>query len=191
MTSKSPQHQQLIDAIERSIGMAVATPRDFNYLSQCLRNRLNVNISVSTLKRFWGYVPNRFQPSLFTLNSLSKFIGFESWEHFLNNDDGSKSPSDRIMSNCLNVPEGLVDGDCVKLAWAPDRECVIRYLGALKFEVVESHGTRLRVGDTFKCGLIIAGEPLYLDDLRQPGHKPSVYVCGQVSGVRFEVLKEE
>ena len=45
---------------------------------------------------------------------------------------------------------------------------------------------RLRAGDTFRCSLIVEGEPLYIDDLRQEGHPPVVYVCGKKSGVRFD-----
>ena len=48
--------------------------------------------------------------------------------------------------------------------------------------------TRLKVGDTFECSLIIEGEPLYLDNLRQDGHPPIAYVCGKKSGVFFEYV---
>lgn len=45
---------------------------------------------------------------------------------------------------------------------------------------------RLREGDTFECSLIIEGEPLYLDNLKQ-GELPAIaYVCGKKTGVFFE-----
>ena len=46
--------------------------------------------------------------------------------------------------------------------------CTIRYLG------------------TFECGLIVEGEPLYLDNLRQGTRPPIAYICGKKSGVNFE-----
>jgi hypothetical protein len=44
------------------------------------------------------------------------------------------------------------------------------------------------VGDTFLCGLIIEGEPLYLDELQHNNEPPVAYVCGKKGGVRFEKL---
>ena len=182
------KQQSLIEAVERAVGRKMTSPRDFEYLSTCLANRLNEGLSVSTLKRLWNYVPNRFAPTRHTLDVLARFVGYDGWEQFNEGQPQGRHPSGKILARHIAVPQDLTDGDRVKLTWAPDRECVVRYRGDLAFVVEASHGTRLRQGDTFRCGLIIDGEPLYLDDLRQPGHIPSTYVCGQVSGIRFERL---
>ena len=34
-------------------------------------------------------------------------------------------------------------------------------------------------------------QPLYLDDLRQQDRKPTRYVCGQIGGVRYELLEQD
>ena len=34
----------------------------------------------------------------------------------------------------------------------------------------------------------IDGGPLYLDNLRLPGHTPTIYVCGKISGVQLKVV---
>ena len=39
-----------------------------------------------------------------------------------------------------------------------------------------------------KCSLIIEGEPLYLDDLRQGNNPPIAYVCGKRTGVMYEYI---
>lgn len=169
------------------MGRPMAMPRDFEQLSEMLTERTGASLSVSTLKRLWGYVNNHFTPSSYTLNSLSQFVGYDSWQQF-SEQRHDIAPSDPIMSTSLNVADTLHAGDRLKIVWAPDRECVVRYHGDLLFEVEQSVATRLKPGDTFKCGLIISGEPLYLDDLRQPGHNPVAYVCGQLSGVRFQIL---
>jgi len=70
--------------------------------------------------------------------------------------------------------------------WQPDRTCDVKYLGEQQFVVVASENTQLREGDTFECSLIIEGEPLYLDNLKQ-GELPAIaYVCGKKTGVFFE-----
>ena len=75
------------------------------------------------------------------------------------------------------------------LSWAPNRICEVRYLGQLRFVVTCSENTRLKEGDTFQCGLIIEGDPLYLSHLLQGSDQPSNYVCGRLGGVRFEIKK--
>lgn len=179
--------QQLLRATEQALGQRVVTPRDFKALSERLTERLDTGLSVSTLKRLWGYVPNGFSPSTYTLNILSRFVGYDDWEQFCD-ERPAIPPSDPILVQRLNVADALSPGDRVRLTWAPDRECVIRYEGKLHFIVEQSAGTRLSAGDTFMCGLIIDGEPLYLDDLKHNGSRAMAYVCGQVSGVRFEVI---
>lgn len=68
-------------------------------------------------------------------------------------------------------------------------ECIVmEYLGDLTFRVVASANTRLLEGDTFRCSLIIEGEPLYLDDLRQGNNPSIVYVCGKRTGVMYEYI---
>ena len=37
----------------------------------------------------------------------------------------------------------------------------------------------LKAGDTFECSLIIEGEPLYLDHLKQDAQQTISYVCGK------------
>ena len=60
--------------------------------------------------------------------------------------------------------------------------------GDLQFRVIASENTRLKAGDTFECSLIIEGEPLYLDHLKQTGQLSISYVCGKLSGVFFEYV---
>lgn len=82
----------------------------------------------------------------------------------------------------------MIKGERLRLTWLPDRLCEIEYLGDLQFCVVSSENTRLKMGDTFECSLIIEGEPLYLDNLRQGKQQSIAYVCGKKSGVSFEYI---
>ena len=133
---------------------------------------------------------NNFNPTEYTLSVLARFVGYGSWEDFKAQRSAGRAPSDCILTDRVNVQADLVVGDRLLLAWAPDRVCVVRYLGGLRFEVEQSQATRLQPGDTFECGLLIDGEPLYLDNLCQPGCLPTVYVCGQIAGIRYELLSQ-
>lgn len=76
----------------------------------------------------------------------------------------------------------------VELMWHPDRVVTVRHEGYEVFTVVESINSKLSVGDTFRCGLIVEGEPMYLAQLKHEGGEPVSYVCGREGGVKFRVL---
>lgn len=171
--------------LEKAVGRSILTPRDFDFLRDCIYARLKVLISSSTLKRVWGYAPGG-NPRMSTYSTLASFLGYASWDAFLSSDP-EEPASDYVLSEYVYVPETMHPGEHLYLYWQPDRECVAEYLGDSKFQVVESKNTRLKPSDTFVCQMLIEGEPLYLDKLCQQGRLPVGYVCGKISGVHFNI----
>lgn len=179
--------QRLKKEIEAALGREMRTPKDFDYLRECIYSRLQVLISRTTLMRIWGYLDEKVIPRDSTLGILAQFLGYRNWEEFQQNSSLSEEEgSSPVLSRRLNVANDLALGDCLRLTWQPERVCDIRYLGELRFIVIDSKKTCLKKGDTFECSLIVEGEPLYLDNLRQGNHPPVAYICGKKSGVNFE-----
>ncbi|MBP5507800.1 MAG: hypothetical protein J6Y23_08160 [Prevotella sp.] len=172
-------------SVECMLHQEIRTPKDFMFLHEQVYARTHVMLSVTTLKRVWGYVSYDHAPSLRTLNTLAQFLGFQDYKQF-REKSLDEAPSDIVISNYIDVAEDLAEGDELTLYWSPDRECHIRCLGNNRFVVIASANTRLLPGNTFSCHFIIEGEPLYLSQLHQ-GDRPTVnYVCGKQGGVRFE-----
>lgn len=105
MTEKelpSAEQQQAIEAlreaIERTVGKKIQTPKDFDFLSQLIEERCGEHMSVSTLKRVWGYVTSNSLPRRSTLNILAQLIGKQDWDDFCasehNVDTGNTQKSD-------------------------------------------------------------------------------------------------
>ncbi len=69
--------------VEQRLGHAVRKPKDFAMLKEQIMSSSDDKISESTLKRIWGYVPSSSMPRPFTLSVLARFVGYESWERFL------------------------------------------------------------------------------------------------------------
>ncbi len=179
--------QRLKKEIEAALGREIRTPNDFEYLRERIYSRLQIMISRTTLMRIWGYLDEKVIPRESTLSILAQFLGYRNWEEFQQNSSPSEAEgSNPVLSRRLNVANDLALGDCLRLTWQPERVCDIRYLGELRFIVIDSKKTRLKKGDTFECSLIVEGEPLYLDNLRQGNHPPIAYICGKKSGVNFE-----
>lgn len=89
--SSSKELQQHIaalrESIETSVGKRIQTPKDFDYLSQVIEECQGEHISVSTLKRIWGYVASSSMPRRSTLNILAKQVGNRDWDDFCNREE--------------------------------------------------------------------------------------------------------
>lgn len=186
---------QLQTDIENALGRKLQTPKDFDFLRERIYARQHMLISRTTLMRIWGYVEEDVKPRKSTLNILTQFLGYRDWNEYLHNSVLPKEQqSSPVLNRRLSVAKVLNIGDRLRLTWQPKRVCDIEYMGELRFRVVDSVNTRLHEGDTFECSLIIEGEPLYLDNVRQEIDgiiRPAVaYVCGKQSGVMYEYLPQ-
>lgn len=180
-----PEIYELRLRIEASIKRKIETPADFDFLRGIIWERTHEQISTSTLKRLWGYVDGVDNARNSTLNVLSKALGYENWDAFiLKLKSENVDNSDLVMSESVSSGD-LKIGDRLMIAWQPNRVCRLKYLGDNQFEVMESQNSKLKVGDTFRCGLFILGEPVYINDLRQNNGtgEPKLFVIGNKSGL--------
>ena len=179
---------ELCQIIERRIGRKVVSSTDFVWLSEQIMERQHQTVGVNTLKRMWGYLgEGKVETRRATLDVLAQFAGYKDYATFCVAGDGDSSNT--IVTRHLNT-KTLEPGMMVRLEWLPDRVCVIEYLGNMRFVVREAEHSKLCVGATFLCPLIIEGEQLYLQDMEQNGNPPVNYIAGRHSGVRFEVIEK-
>ena len=180
--------ERLCKTIEEKVGRKMETPQDFVWLSEQIWQTIHERVSVNTLKRMWrkeGY--EVMAPRRYTLNILAKFSGYRDYVTFCMNKEEGNSQS--ILTRHLYT-KNLEKGTKIQLTWLPDRRCVVTYLEGTCFVVNEVENSKLSVGDTFECSIIIEGEPLYLSNLIHNGIGPSLYVVGKKSGVHFEVIED-
>lgn len=187
MNKTSPEIAELKKRIEKSLNRKMKTPNDFVFLSGAVFDRTRETMSATTLKRLWGYIDGADQTRNSTLEILSRFLGFNDWDEFLESIN-RESNSDEMLSPHIKAIE-LNVGDKVKVSWMPNRSCTFRYLGNEQFIVEEAEHSKLKVGDTFYCNLFILGEPLYLSHLVQRNNPPVDFVVGNKGGL-CELEKE-
>lgn len=176
--------------VEERIGRGLLSPKDFEHLHDLISQELNESVSVSTLKRLWGYSKYLSSPSVSILSTLSRLVGHRDWEDYkANRESNSKKPSAQVLSDKITVATDLEVGARIRLTWSPQRVCEVLYHGDGDFEVLSSQNTGIKEGDWFNCSLIVSGEPMWLSNLRQYGKAPVAYVCGKQGGVQFEIVK--
>ena len=68
--------------VEKQFGEVVGNVKSCQSLSASIYDRCGSRISDSTIRRIWGMLPSPKLPSKNTLDLLSQFIGYKSWEDF-------------------------------------------------------------------------------------------------------------
>lgn len=177
--------EQLKQEVETLVGRPIKTPKDFEFLSCQIEGYTRETISVSTLKRMWGYVASNCNPSKYNLNLLSRMVGYPDWASFVGGQEGLSSS--RFFVKSKLIADALQKGEQVRLTWCPGRVLTIIYRGNDTFEVVESINSKLAKGDTFTCPQFVEDQPLYLSNLSHPGIPFCNYVAGQNGGIKWNL----
>ena len=74
--------EALKQKLEQSIAPQKVTIRSTEFLSGVIFGSIQENISSTTLQRFFGIVSNKSQISERSLDTISRFLGYENWNSF-------------------------------------------------------------------------------------------------------------
>ncbi|WP_184547373.1 hypothetical protein [Mucilaginibacter sp. FT3.2] len=58
------------------------TPSDCKVVSALIFNKTKYIVSETTLKRIYGFAYSKFNPSIFTIDVMAKYCGYNGWENF-------------------------------------------------------------------------------------------------------------
>ena len=75
---------KLKEITEKKIGFKIKSLNDSKRLSEIIANEIDLEISYNTIRRFFGVVKS-VRASNFTLDTLSKFNGFDNYTDFIVN----------------------------------------------------------------------------------------------------------
>ena len=181
--------EQLCHEIERVAVRQMKEPKDFEWLARQISDAMHTAIGVNTLKRLWGYYGDNIATRRSTLDVLAQYVGYADYTTFARaRHTADPEQSHDVLSRHLETTR-IDKGTRVRVRWQPDRVCMFEYLGEGRFVVRSVENSKLSVGDTFACHLIIEGEPLYLANLVHEGMSPVAYVAGIDGGVHFELVE--
>ena len=176
----------LCSQVEEKMGRSLRLPSDFQLLAHNVAEVTGEHISTNTLKRLWGYLEGYRTSRRFTLNVLSRYVGFRDWDDWCHNM--SKTASSQIFDTHFVDSDSLALGDRVTLRWHPGREVTLEYHGGNEYVVLKSHRAKLTAGDTFKCQGFVPGQPLVINGLLHKGvDHPINYICGKQGGVEVDI----
>lgn len=177
----------LCEAVDRQMNRS----SDFVFLQAYIFDRTRENIGLNTLKRIWNYGNTPVAPRIFTLDVLSKAIGYRNFEDMKRfyGDEGADS-SDKVLGKVVSSSE-LRPGDRVTLCWDPGRRCTMEYLGSNAYRVLSSERSKLKPGNTFQTAFFAVGAPLVLSNLVQDDSFATLYEIGRKTGVTQLTVETE
>ena len=160
---------QLKKAVEARFGHVPSGPADFGELSIAISKTTGERISPDTLSRIWGYKKGYSSVRQSTVRVLEQYAK-------------ANEESDFVHTTAIYADE-CQKGDRVRIAWLPDRVCVLSYLGNYRWRVEEALNCKLHVGDTFSCRTIAKCEILVVDHVETANGSYECYRMGNKNGL--------
>ncbi|HZY78984.1 MAG TPA: hypothetical protein VFE50_05635 [Cyclobacteriaceae bacterium] len=80
--------------IEENLGWGDSSrwhTQDFEKLSDNIREKTGVTLSIATLKRLWGKIRYDSKPTPTTLNTLAQYLDYENWRSFRVSQDANRA----------------------------------------------------------------------------------------------------
>jgi hypothetical protein len=171
------------DMLEEKFGATIRYPKDCEALAAQISDACKQQISASTIKRLYGFVKGIEQPRLYTLDVISSYLGYSSWENLLMSLNKQNRPSREIIEHL--VPSQLKKNSVIEIGYEPYRMITLNYIGKNIFEVVHSTDSKLHLGDVITFQSIDLHYPLQINEIKRSEKNVGQYLAGSVSGVTF------
>ena len=167
--------------IERRLGREIRYPLDCEALAIDISLKCSERVSASTLKRFFGFVPNT-EPRMYTLDVLSHYLGYKNWDEYLDSLT-NKSESSEFVNIDELIITSLQIGDRYMFCYEPMRKVAFEYIGNSRCRIEESVNSKLHVGDIVHITSIALEYPLLISSVERNGVHIGSQTVGKVSGI--------
>ena len=101
--------------IAKKFGGPIVKQKDIQFLRENINEVVNANISFNTLRRFYGRLPST-TPNIYTLNTLSKYVGFSSFVAFNKHNQKDEMFVNWHRVNAIEIAGEISELDIIWLA---------------------------------------------------------------------------
>ncbi len=179
----------LIELTNTNLGFIPASPSEFDELGAKIQDKVGKTLSLSSIKRLWGYVTYDGFPSSSTLNTLAKFNGFANWQQFMISNLKLDTDDSAFLTDTTLDTASIVPGTCISIKWSSGKGCRMECLGGRRFRVLESANIKLQPNDSFTLFTIAVGVPLYATDIMRGEERIPAYIGAKKGGVSVIVME--
>jgi hypothetical protein len=170
----------LKDKIIAKYGAEIRYAKDCDVLADIISNETKQLISGSTLKRLFGIIPGVKEPRLYTLDLISKYIGYANYDDFVEQIQTNESSKFESFQE-INI-NNLKTKEKIKFEYEPERLIIAEYESESQFRILESVNSKLKVNDIIKFNQIVLNYPLFINEVIRDNEKMGAYTAGTLSG---------
>ncbi|MDE6535079.1 MAG: hypothetical protein K2K82_03615 [Muribaculaceae bacterium] len=157
-------------------------PQQCEALSEDIMAVTGQRLGVTTLKRMMGFIKGAETPRRASLDIIAAYLGFPDFSKLSDFIGHDIDISDFAVIDSL-TSDDLERGERVRLTYDPGRVLVIEYLGESIFEVKESVGSKLMVGDKLIIAGFYVGFNLLITDIERQGRHLGAYRAAKRGGL--------
>jgi hypothetical protein len=159
MTSHLSNHnlELLKSKVQYTSGLESVSPADCKIISCLILKKTKCNVSETTIKRIYSFAVSRFNPSLFTLDTLSIYCNYSGWDDFCEHQASSKIANDdsadwfNLQRNAAKITKFTID--------AIKNRSGIPYNRTVSRSFIEDHFNNFRESDY--TGAVVAAPAGY------------------------------
>jgi hypothetical protein len=89
----------LKSAVLEKSGFKGIAPGDCRVISYKIFDSTKHSVSETTLKRVYGFAYSKFRPSLFTIDAMAKYCGYDGWDNFCEKQEAANVNTPRVNVN--------------------------------------------------------------------------------------------
>ncbi|MDE6697530.1 MAG: hypothetical protein K2K25_11685, partial [Muribaculaceae bacterium] len=151
------------------------------------------SLSLSSIKRLWGYIPYDGEFSPTTLNILARYNGMKDWESFKKSIEQNTGVDDEsgFHDDTITDTSKYKIGDKIVLSWNDGKECELECVGHMRFRVLRAENIKLKNSDIVTLHTLCIGQPVYISDIIRGDMQFTTYVGAKKGGLLSiqEVIK--
>jgi hypothetical protein len=117
-------------SLEKQFGKPIKKEQDLHFLKQDIKDSIDVEIGINTLRRFFGFMPFKF-PRDTTIEKLVHYLGYRNRTIFFNNTNTNKSWDYWFRNNTILLSGIITPSDIQWLITTKNREDYFIYLSSI------------------------------------------------------------
>ena len=171
--------ERMKEAIKNKLKHSLDSPTDFEYLALQVKAVTAEDISSTTLKRFFGYIPSQSNTRRSSLSILARYLGYAGWSDYIQN---SVTHSGFLTTKVI-MASNVHQGDLVEVEWGDDRKVTFVAVGNNQFAVLKSENSMLMDGDELEVLMFVLNHPLQIKNVVRGGKNIGHYTAGLNGGL--------
>lgn len=175
--------------IER-YGSEIAYPQQCESLSMAIKEATGVTLGTTTLKRMLGFVKGTANLRPSSLDIIARYLGYKDYRLLAKDLGDDTAISDFSPIESIDSAD-LEPGEKIRIAYHPNRELTLSYIGDNKYVVDESRSSKLQKGDKLMIAGFYVGFDLLISDVERGGVHMGSYRAAKQDGLTsIEIIND-